>query len=131
MSLATLIGTEKPTPEDCRAPPSVTIRVLIPITWPRVLSRGPPELPGLMAASVWIISTLVCWTPRGKSRPLKDTTPTVTLLPRPKGLPIAITHSPTSTWSESAISMTVRGSLGSIFSSATSVRASRPTSFAS
>jgi hypothetical protein len=26
---------------------------LMPITSPRVLTSGPPELPGLMAASVW------------------------------------------------------------------------------
>ena len=33
--------------------------VLIPTTSPRVLISGPPELPGLMAASVWIIWTEV------------------------------------------------------------------------
>ncbi len=128
--MATLMGTEKPTPADCRAAPSVMMRVLIPITSPRVFRRGPPELPGLIAASVWIISTLVPRTPRGRSRPLKETTPTVTLFPSPNGLPIAITHSPTSTWSESARSRTVSGSLGSILRRATSVRASRPTSLA-
>eukprot|EP00966_Prymnesium_polylepis_P286586 6619981-Prymnesium_polylepis.1 len=31
-----------------------TIAVLTPISWPRESSRGPPELPGLMAASVWM-----------------------------------------------------------------------------
>ncbi len=30
------------------------IAVLMPMTSPRTLSSGPPELPGLMAASVWI-----------------------------------------------------------------------------
>ena len=42
-----------------RGEPLVMIIVLIPITSPRVLSSGPPELPGLMAASVWIMSTAV------------------------------------------------------------------------
>ena len=28
---------------------------LIPITWPRVLMSGPPELPWLIVASVWIV----------------------------------------------------------------------------
>ena len=58
ISLATLIGTEKPTPALACDPP-VMIIVLMPITSPRVLRSGPPELPGLMAASVWIISTEV------------------------------------------------------------------------
>ena len=42
----------KPTPSlppDCE-----TIDVLTPITSPLALNSGPPELPGLMAASVWI-----------------------------------------------------------------------------
>jgi len=32
----------------------VILRVLRPTIWPRALRRGPPELPGLMGASVWI-----------------------------------------------------------------------------
>ncbi len=130
-SLATLIGTEKPTPADWGTP-WVMISVLIPMTCPRVLMRGPPELPGLIDASVWIMSTDVPTVPSVRARPLYETTPTVTLFPpRPNGLPIAMTHSPTSVWSESPSSRAVRGSLGSIFTSATSVRGSRPTSFAS
>ena len=35
------------------------ISVLMPMTSPRVFSSGPPELPGLMEASVWIMSTAV------------------------------------------------------------------------
>ena len=30
--------------------------VFIPITCPSIFNSGPPELPGLIAASVWIIS---------------------------------------------------------------------------
>ena len=33
------------------------IAVLMPITSPARLSSGPPELPGLMAASVWMKSS--------------------------------------------------------------------------
>ncbi len=29
------------------------IEELMPITWPAALKVGPPELPGLMAASIW------------------------------------------------------------------------------
>ncbi len=32
--------------------------VLMPMTSPRELSSGPPELPGLMAASVWMASSM-------------------------------------------------------------------------
>ena len=33
---------------------SATMAVFMPTTWPAALTSGPPELPGLMAASVWI-----------------------------------------------------------------------------
>ena len=33
---------------------SATIAVFMPTTWPAALTSGPPELPGLMAASVWM-----------------------------------------------------------------------------
>ena len=47
------IGMAKPMP---RLPPLVLkMNVLIPITWPSALTSGPPLLPGLMAASVWIM----------------------------------------------------------------------------
>jgi len=32
----------------------LAIALLIPITSPRMLTSGPPELPGLIAASVWM-----------------------------------------------------------------------------
>ena len=66
---AELMGTAKPTPADWGRP-RVMISVLMPMTSPLVLRRGPPELPGLMEASVWIMSTVVpCW-PRVIPRPL-------------------------------------------------------------
>mmetsp|Transcript_141026 Transcript_141026/g.316212 ORF Transcript_141026/g.316212 Transcript_141026/m.316212 type:complete len:210 (-) Transcript_141026:53-682(-) len=44
-------GTAKPTP--AKAPEGEAIIVATPTTSPREFSSGPPELPGLMAASVW------------------------------------------------------------------------------
>jgi hypothetical protein len=46
------IGIAKPTPAD--VPVAVKIAVLTPMTAPRESSSGPPELPGLIAASVWM-----------------------------------------------------------------------------
>ena len=79
---------------------SVKIAVLMPTTSPRTLSSGPPELPGLMAASVWSMS---CERPSvmGKGRPMALITPTVTVCARSNGLPMAITQSPGSICAES------------------------------
>ena len=52
-------------------------------------SNGPPLLPGLMAASVWM------------PRPNPDTTPVVSVLSNPKGLPMASVCCPTRSASES------------------------------
>ena len=41
------------------APPLVAIAVLMPTTSPFVLTSAPPELPGLIAASVWIAPAIV------------------------------------------------------------------------
>ena len=46
---AMLIGIEKPMPVESRA-----IAVLMPMTAPVASSSGPPLLPGLIAASVWM-----------------------------------------------------------------------------
>ncbi len=40
--------------------PFEAMRVVMPMTSPRELSSGPPELPGLMAASVWMASSMGC-----------------------------------------------------------------------
>ena len=57
---------------------SATMAVLTATTWPAALTSGPPELPGLMAASVWIRPSSdtpsVC-----RSRSLADTMPRVTV----------------------------------------------------
>lgn len=47
-------GIENPTPED--APDGEYMAVFIPIRLPELSRSGPPLLPGLMAASVWITS---------------------------------------------------------------------------
>jgi hypothetical protein len=58
--LAWSIGMAKPTPmlpDDC--PLTLALAVVMPTTWPAPLISGPPELPGLMAASVWMASSSV------------------------------------------------------------------------
>ena len=50
--LTMLMGMAKPMPID--PPLCEKIAVLMPITSPLRFSSGPPELPGLMLASVWM-----------------------------------------------------------------------------
>ena len=94
-----LLGTANPMPMFPSARPLVKIIVFMPMTSPRRLSSGPPELPGLMAASVWIISFVRPSVVNG--RDCADTTPTVTVQPWLNGLPIAITQSPAAICAES------------------------------
>ncbi len=55
--LTTFDGTAKPTPElDCTLD---SMAVLMPMTSPARVISGPPELPGLMAASVWMTLGMV------------------------------------------------------------------------
>ena len=76
--------------------------VFTPITWPLLSSSGPPLLPGLIAASVWIMSSS-----RESSsrivRPSELITPVVKVPSSPNGLPIANTFWPTLRFSESPI----------------------------
>ena len=106
---------------------------LTPITRPLPSSSGPPELPGLIAASVWIASAI------GKSlgavivRPSEETMPVVTVPSRPNGEPIAIVWSPGSSAVESPSSSGFRPPLtapGSTLSTARSDDGSLPTSCA-
>src|SRR5439155_1351217 len=66
----------------------------------------------------------------GLGRAVAETIPTVTVRSRPKGLPIAIAHWPTRSWSESPSSATGSSAGASTLSTARSVFGSRPTSFA-
>src|SRR4028119_1211487 len=88
-ALALLMGIANPNPV---AKGWLMMAVLMPMTSPWMLHSGPPLLPGLMAASVWIISvnwnaapSLVGGT--GMVRPTAETTPTVTVLAWANGLP--------------------------------------------
>src|SRR3954466_10456301 len=67
----------------------------MPITRPWAASSGPPELPRLIAASVWIAPPI--WKPVSESidRLVADTTPTDSDCSSPNGEPIAATGSPT------------------------------------
>src|SRR4051794_39030958 len=110
----------------------LTPAVLIPTTWPAALTSGPPELPGLMAASV-------CRRPDSVSvsveivRSLAETIPSVTvgLLPRSRALPMASTSSPTCSVEVSASASGVAPCTSAIFRTATSCVGSVPTTVAS
>jgi hypothetical protein len=53
-------------------------RCVTPMTCPRLSTSGPPELPGLSAASVWITLSSIRPPYDGSERPSADTTPAVT-----------------------------------------------------
>src|SRR6185503_16205003 len=91
-----LTGMAKPMPT--LPPERERIALLIPTTSPDMLTRGPPELPGLMAASVCRKSSKGPWP---IERPLALMMPAVTVCWRPKGEPMASTQSPTLSLSES------------------------------
>ena len=74
------------------------MNVLIPTTWPHRSTSGPPELPGLIGASVWIKG---CSARPGRMRLRPLTIPRVIVCSRPIGLPIAATSSPTRSVDES------------------------------
>ena len=68
--------------------PSVRIDALMPTSSPLRLASAPPELPGLMGASVWIMAL----TPPlafGTGRLTDETMPAVTVCCSWKGLPMA------------------------------------------
>ena len=72
-------------------PDGEKIAVLTPITLPSTSKVGPPELPLLTGASIWMKSS---YGPAPMSRPRAETMPAVTVPPRPNGLPTASTQSP-------------------------------------
>ena len=61
----------------------------MPISRPELSSSGPPELPGLMAASVWMTPLIGRLLGRGDLAPEALTMPVVSVWSRPKGLPMA------------------------------------------
>src|ERR1700761_2170179 len=104
MRLAWSTGIAKPRPIDPlwasgESAPRVAIAELTPTSWPFMLTSAPPELPGLIAASVWIASNTVFWLP---DSPVVDTgrfialmIPVVPVPDKPSGEPIATTGWPT------------------------------------
>ena len=93
-------------------------------------TSAPPLLPGLMAASVWIKASMADWSSMMLMfLPLALMIPAVTVEFRLKGLPMAMTHSPTSTWSEFPMATGCRPS-SLIWIRATSVEGSVPTTLA-
>ena len=88
-----LDGMAKPMPS--LPPDSLLICVLTPTTWPAVFRSGPPELPWLMAASVWIEFEIVklFWGGHLPVEGADDAARGGAL--EPEGLPSATTPSPT------------------------------------
>ena len=96
-----------------------------------MLRSGPPELPLLMGASVWIASVIVAWFGAVISRCSALTIPAVTVSSSPNGLPIATTSSPTWSTVESPSGIGASALVGaSTWSTARSVEVSAPTSVA-
>ena len=73
----------------------IILMVLMPMTWPYWLIRGPPELPEFRAAVVW--SSVMVTQSTFTSRLMAETMPLVRVLrsSTPRGLPMAYTGSPT------------------------------------
>ena len=109
--------------------PREAIAELIPITAPVASTSGPPELPGLIAASVCkaLINELsVVESPAVTARFFALIIPVVTVPDNPSGDPIAITASPTAILSLSPNCNAFKPT-ASIFITAKSKEASRPT----
>src|SRR5215469_18019464 len=118
-------GIAKPMPIE--PPEGEKIAVLMPITSPARLNIGPPEFPRLIDASVCRKSS---YGPEWMSRAVAEMIPDVTVPPRPNGLPIASTQSPTLVLLESPHVAAGRGAFGSTLRTARSVTVSRPTTSA-
>src|SRR5690606_2964848 len=101
------IGTAKPMPTKTRCSVGFMMAVTMPTTWPSMSTSGPPELPGLAAASNWIRLVSRRW-PSGErnSRRSPETTPELTDGPMSNGKPAATTWSPTA---RSAVERIVAG----------------------
>ncbi len=123
IGLAASMAIEKP-----RFWASATIAVFMPTTWPAAFTSGPPELPGLMAASVWMRPWRL--TPCAvRSRSLAETMPRVTVgwPPRLSALPMAMTSSPTCRSSDEPSSAGIRSLTPSTCTTAMSSSGELPT----
>ena len=79
------------------------IAVLMPMTSPRAVTSGPPELPGLSGAVCWMMFSISRPSWLRSERPSELTTPDDTVESNPSGLPMAITSWPGDSWAESPI----------------------------
>src|SRR5574340_1577840 len=108
--------------------------VLMPTSWPSIFTSAPPELPGLIAASVWIASITVFWLSASPlvdtGRSSAETIPEVTVPARPSGEPIATTGCPTCRFAEVPSSTGVRSVRPATLMTAMSDVGSAPTTVA-
>ncbi len=86
-------GIAKPTPVFC--PVRLAMAVFMPISRPWLSKSGPPELPGLIAASIWMIDLIVRLLRAGSERFKLEMMPVVSVRSSPNGLPMANTCCPT------------------------------------
>ncbi len=86
-------GTANPMP--ALAPEGLAICVFTPMSRPALSRSGPPEFPGLIAASVWTTSWILRPVTDSIVRPSALTMPVVSVSSRPNGFPIAKTFCPT------------------------------------
>ncbi|MPN22111.1 hypothetical protein SDC9_169494 [bioreactor metagenome] len=102
-------------PSGVRAAVGLRIAVTMPITSPSIVTSGPPELPGLAAASNWMRLRSTCL-PSGdwNSRLKPESTPADTDGPMPNGKPTAITWSPAFSPSVERMVAACRSSGGSL-----------------
>ena len=127
MGMAKPRPIEPPLSELCEA---VRMEELMPTTAPVMSTSGPPELPGLIAASVWMAGYVVELpslsepTLTGRSSAL--TMPLVTVESRPKGAPNATTSWPTSRLADCPMVAAVRSLTPSALITAVSVSGSVP-----
>ena len=137
MRLAWSTGIAKPSPIDpalASGPalsPSVAIAEFTPISSPFMFTSAPPELPGLIAASVWMASSTVFWL---SASPTVDTgrfsalmMPAVTVLSSPSGDPTATTLCPTRRSADEPIVIAVNPDMSFARMTAMSLIGSAPT----
>ena len=113
------------------SPPRVAIAELTPTSSPFMLTNAPPELPGLIAASVWMASSTVFWfctsPPAATGRFSALMMPVVTVPSSPSGEPIATTSWPTRRFAEEPNVAGVRPETPSARTTAMSLLGSVPT----
>merc|ERR1719231_1159490 len=85
ISLTTQLAVDAGTEKERFCAPAM-IAVLMPTTREQESTRGPPELPGLSATSVWMIPSIIFPSFARSDRPSAETTPAETVDWKPSGL---------------------------------------------